>query len=168
MRPEDSNVPSSGVFAGSGRRMKESESHDDALVGGEALGGCPAARWTNATISLAASAAASSSPSDGTTMVIASLPGFSWCELTGRQLPSLSWIPSARERAESHSPGHFLLLGTVPALPTPHSRIPSRPSWRPIRACARDVQASSQWWFACFHMHVMNQPFLPGSRFRAE
>src|ERR1035438_9834746 len=87
-------------------------------------------------------------------MVIASSPGPSGCESTDRQLPSLSWTPSTRERPGSHSLGHFQLRDRVPVLLPPHSRTPSRLCWRPVQGCARDVQASSQWWFACFHYHM--------------
>ena len=87
-------------------------------------------------------------------MVIASSPGFSRFESTDRQLPSLSWIPATRERSGSHSSGHFELRDRVPALRPPQSRTPSRLCWRLIQGCAPDVQASSQWWFACFYYHM--------------
>ena len=89
-------------------------------------------------------------------MVIASPPGFFGFDSTGRRLPPLSWIPLARERSGSHSSGHSELQGRGPVLRPPHSRSPSRLGWRPIRGCARDARASSQWWSACsyYHMHA--------------
>ena len=49
-------------------------------------------------------------------VVIASSPGFPGFGSTERQLPSLSWIPSARERSESHSSGHPEFRGSAPGL----------------------------------------------------
>src|ERR1035441_2988005 len=87
-------------------------------------------------------------------MVIAIPPGFSGSEPSDRQLPSLSWIPSVRERSGSHSSGRFERRGRVPVLRLPPSRTPSPLGWRPIRGCARDVRASSRWWFAYFYYHM--------------
>src|ERR1035441_8728254 len=87
-------------------------------------------------------------------MVIASSPGCPRFESTDRQLLSPSSIPSTQERSGSPLSGHFEHRGRGPVLPPPHLRNPSRLGWRPIRGGARDVPASSQWWFACFHYHM--------------